>query len=276
MRRLAATLAVALGSGAAALLAGAPAAVASPTHVALVIAGQGSYCVRWFSGITGDQVLRAEASVAYRRDGVLVQINGYPSSGTADNTHYWAYWHNTGRGWTYSTEGPNTFTPQPGTVEGWAYDNGGSTAPQPPAVSYSAICGGADAPPPPPRSSSPVVRPTTASRARSTAPAPPRTATSSAGVSAASAHASSGAPRTSVAATAAPARRRSTSATTSAASSTTAATPATTSTAPTPAAPTRAGAAPSSGSAAPAAAGAGLAAVVAAGGGWAAWRRRRG
>jgi hypothetical protein len=113
-------------------------AQASPTHVGVVIAGDKTACVPWHSGMTGDDVLHAVAKVTYRYDGLIVQIDGKPVSGTADNTHYWAYWHNTKGYWVYSGEGAGTYLAPAGSVEGWAYSNG--TLTKPPLVSYTSIC----------------------------------------------------------------------------------------------------------------------------------------
>lgn len=122
---------------------------AKPTYVAVVIAGHGTGCVRWHSGITGDDVLNNVASVRYRRDGVIVQIDGAPGSGTADDTHYWSYWHHAGHGWTYSDVGAGGYQPAAGAVEGWSYDDGHANPPPPPASSYAGSCGARDPRPAP-------------------------------------------------------------------------------------------------------------------------------
>ncbi len=138
MRRMLRLAAVA-GLAAAGLAIGpAGAAHASPTHVGIVIAGDKTACVAWHSGMTGDDVLHAVAKVTYRYDGLIVQIDGKPSSGTADNTHYWAYWHNTKGYWVYSSKGAGTYLAPAGSVEGWAYSNG--TLTKPPLVRYASIC----------------------------------------------------------------------------------------------------------------------------------------
>jgi hypothetical protein len=156
----------AVGLGAAALLLGAAgSAQASPTHVAIVIAGDKTACVAFTSGMTGDDVLRKVASVHYRRDGLIDQIDGSPADLQSDATHFWAYWHNTGGGWTFSSLGAGSYHPQPGTVEGWAY---GNTA-RPPAASYASICHDSAPPPAPPASHPSSKAPTTAH-----APAPTR------------------------------------------------------------------------------------------------------
>lgn len=156
----------AAGLGAAALYLGpAGSAQASPTHVAIVIAGDKTACVAFASGMTGDDVLRAVASVHYRRDGLIDQIDGSPTNALSDDTHFWAYWHNTGGGWVFSSLGAGSYHPQPGTVEGWAY---GNTA-RPPATSYASVCHDS-APPPPP----PAPRPSSKAPTTAHAPAPTR------------------------------------------------------------------------------------------------------
>lgn len=155
---------VAASFGAAALLGavawfGSPPAVAAPRpgYVAIVIAGHGYGCVRWHSGITGDEVLNDVASVRYRQDGVIVQIDGAPASGTADDTHYWSYWRDTGSAWQYSNLGPSNVTPAAGSVEGWSYDDGQAQAsppPQSPAGLYRRLCGSRDVASPTPHHSS--------------------------------------------------------------------------------------------------------------------------
>jgi hypothetical protein len=118
-----------------------PAAAARPTHVAIVIAGHGVACVSWHSGITGDEILNDVATVKYRpSDGLITSIDGTPKNNVADETHYWSYWHNTGAGWAYSTVGASAYQPKAGTVEGWRFINGSSTASPPRTRSYASIC----------------------------------------------------------------------------------------------------------------------------------------
>ena len=161
---------------------------ASPTHVAIVIAGDKTACVAWHSGITGDEVLNAVAHVDYRRDGLINQIDGVPADKRADDTHFWAYWHNLGKGWVFSGEGAGTYLVHAGSVEGWAFGNKA----KPPLVSYGSICHDNTPAPTPttkqasthPASSSST--PARASRASSASNAPPPLS-SHAGVSATSA-----------------------------------------------------------------------------------------
>ena len=119
-----------------------------PTHVGIVIRGKGARCIAWHKGITGDWLLNKVARVVYRQsDGLIVQIDCTPASATADATHYWSYWHDVQGTWKYSSAGASGYQPAAGTVEGWAYDNGGQQPPKPdntPAGLYSAICGSAD------------------------------------------------------------------------------------------------------------------------------------
>jgi hypothetical protein len=127
-------------------------AATAPTHVAIVVANVGHACVPYHSGMTGGDVLSSNFNVLYggppRYVGFVLQINGVGTT-QPDLTHYWAYYHNTGGGWAYSGSGATSYTPQPGTVEGWAYDNSQQSPPTPPSMSYAAICGGQDPTPPP-------------------------------------------------------------------------------------------------------------------------------
>jgi len=158
-------------------------ATTTPTHVAIVVAGVGSACVPWHSGMTGADVLSANFTVTYGQPpsyaGFVLMINGI---GTAqpDTTHYWAYFHDTGGGWVYSGSGAASFDPQPGSVEGWAYDNGQNPAPSPASSSYAAICAGQDpapAPTHPPSThhTSPAPSVAASQPAQPTTPAPQRT-----------------------------------------------------------------------------------------------------
>jgi hypothetical protein len=176
---------VAAAAGLAVALAGASlhavtaTAAAKPGYVGIVISGHRSACVRWQSGITGDEVLNAVAQVVYRpTDGLIVQIDGTPKSAQADANHYWSYWHDTGSGWSYSSLGASGYHPAAGTVEGWNYINGTSNQPPSASGAYAGLCGALDQPSPTPRptSSPPPSRTTSPARpgstAHSTAPRP--------------------------------------------------------------------------------------------------------
>lgn len=172
---------VATALAAAGLCPALPAAAATPTHVAIVIAGKGAYCIDWYSGISGDDVLQAatHGSVEYRpTDGLITQIDGTPANNRADETHYWSYWHDTGSGWRYSNSGASASYPKAGTVEGWHFINGSSTATPPPTRAYSSICHDpVVSAPPPPR---PPPSPTATTAANPPAPPSSRSATRSA------------------------------------------------------------------------------------------------
>jgi hypothetical protein len=175
------------------LLPAAPAVAAvaaKPTHVAIVIVGHGVACVPWHSGITGDEVLNDVATVKYRpTDGLITQIDGTPGNNRADETHYWSYWHNTGAGWRYSTTGASSYLPKAGTVEGWHFINGSSTATPPPIRSYASICHDTVVPAPvvPPTTSIPgTAHASTARPATSTVPMAGRTSTTAPSSTAAS------------------------------------------------------------------------------------------
>jgi hypothetical protein len=161
------------------------AAHASPTRVAIAIAGDKTACVAWHSGITGDDVLHAVATVSYRYDGLINQIDGVPADKRADDTHFWAYWHSSRTGWVFSGEGAGTYLVHAGTVEGWAYGNKA----KPPSATYGSICHDNTPAPTPttkqasshPPSSSSAAGPASHASTRSNAPPP---LSSHAGVSA--------------------------------------------------------------------------------------------
>ena len=135
-----------LAIGAIGAIGTAPAASASPSHVAIVIAGDKTACVPWTSGMTGDDVLNRVATVHYRQDGIIDAIDSFPNPPHADTSNFWAYWHNTGSGWVFSSLGASSYQPKAGTVEGWAYGN----QIKPAATSYGSVCHDSAPPPPPP------------------------------------------------------------------------------------------------------------------------------
>jgi hypothetical protein len=160
MRRVLRLAAVA-GLAAAGLAIGpAGGAHASTSYVAIVIAGDKTACVPWHSGITGDDVLNAVAAVHYRyTDHIIDAIDGYPDPPHADDSHFWAYWHNTGSGWVFSDFGASSYSPKAGSVEGWAF---GDQA-KPPLISYSSICYNRITSPP--ASKTPTTKPASSSSA---------------------------------------------------------------------------------------------------------------
>lgn len=266
-------------------------AAAAPTHVAVTISGHGSVCFAWHSGMTGDDLLNAVASVQYRQDGLIVQIDGTPASAKADNTHYWSYWHDTSGTWQYSSVGAGSYVLQPGAVDGWSYDDGASSAPRPgqdPSGLYAAICAGRDpvarssAPAPPHRTTTTTRAPRRTSTGRAGGPAPSVQSASSAGVRSPGGSGTSAGPATPTAVgTTGPARASAARTRTSSGVASSTAAPHVLAAAPTaPGAPADTHSALTrpvtpSRSAAPAVLGLVLALLLAGGGGWAALRRRR-
>ena len=128
-------------------------AAPTPSHVAVVIAGQGSYCTAWHSGMTGADALQAVARVTWGTGpyagGFVIGINGVVTNPTQK---YWSYWHGTGGGWSYSGIGVTGYQVPAGGLEGWSISVTNGTLTPPPPASYAGVCAGADAPPaPPPR-----------------------------------------------------------------------------------------------------------------------------
>ena len=147
----------------AALVAGPTSGAATvPTHVALTITGERTWCVSWHAGMTGADVL-SEAGVVVtvdtRQGGLITGLNGMIESNSA--VAYWSYWEDTGSGFEYSNFGAGGSHPTAGSVEGWRVDqtSGGKVAPD--AVSYASICGASDAPAPAPAAPAPVAKATT-------------------------------------------------------------------------------------------------------------------
>jgi hypothetical protein len=164
--------AVLCASGAVLIPAG-PAA-ARPAHVGIVVQfapGRVSTACAPAGGsglaLLDDAGFRVVIGTAPPYAGFVFTING---TGTTrpDDTHYWSYWRSSGAGgWAYSGSGAGSTTPSAGSVEGWSYVDGASSAPRPPSYTYAALCAGAD--PTPARTSS-----------RAYAPPPPHRRTASA------------------------------------------------------------------------------------------------
>jgi hypothetical protein len=111
--------------------------------VGLVVdSGQGSKtgCVSYQSGMTGADLLKKTGhKVGYESNGLLCQIDSYPSACKSDNTHYWSYYiRPAGKAaWTYASKGPTTEKAQPGETEAFVYQNGKSRKPG--AISYATL-----------------------------------------------------------------------------------------------------------------------------------------
>jgi hypothetical protein len=162
-------------AAAATLLVPAPLAAArpaTPQHVGIVVrfAGGAVSTACTNAGGNGYAILQRAGYDLYVGTsgpyaGFLLQINSQPAHPRPDNTHYWSYWHSSGNGsWRYSGSGAGSSTPAAGTVEGWSYVDGSSTAPPPPPRSYSALCAASD-PRPAPR---PAPKPAPTHRLRPT------------------------------------------------------------------------------------------------------------
>lgn len=130
------------------VVAAAPSASAAPStqQVAVVVAGVGAACVDWQEGMSGADVLEAEFVVTWNTD----LLGGRTTPRTIKDkddpaqpqARAWAYWHDTGSGWTSATGTATGAHPQPGTVEGWSYQGA------PPATTFQQVCGTAPSPPP--------------------------------------------------------------------------------------------------------------------------------
>jgi hypothetical protein len=93
--------------------------------------------------VSGAAALRGAGftlTMVQRFPGAICRINGRPTVAQdacvvmPPATRYWSYWHAVRGGkWTYSTLGPGSYNPKPGTVEGWSYGAGTPPTPAPPA-----------------------------------------------------------------------------------------------------------------------------------------------
>lgn len=154
------------------VFAGAPSAFAAPRHVGIVVryaTGRVSAGCTTVGG-NGLQVLERKHTVimgTQQYSGFVLKIDGVGTS-RPDNTHYWSYWHSSGNGaWSYANTGAASYTPRAGTVEGWSYVNGQTSAPRPRSYTYAALCGHLD--PAPAAKATPKPTTTAPSPAQSTA-----------------------------------------------------------------------------------------------------------
>jgi hypothetical protein len=195
MRRLLAATGLLALTGAGVLAVAAPAEAAAK-HVGIVVRyANGKVSAKCAKvGGSGLQLLQRTHSVTLgtmQYSGFVLKIDG---TGTAhpDNTHYWSYWHSGGRGsWSYSSSGAASYSPKAGTVEGWSYVNGQSTAPKPRSYTYAALCGRLD-----PKPARTTAQPTHSTVPSSTAPASTQQATPRPTTSAVPRSTAAGAPHT--------------------------------------------------------------------------------
>ncbi len=194
-RRAAAAVLTALAGSAGLAFGAAPARAAGTICVGVVVdygaarpgGGANSACVRVPVGASGADVLATRARTlgrpapTYRSDGLLCTIDGYPNDGTCANSvpggfRYWSYWHLPvgSSSWVYSRAGATMYTVSAGTVEGWAFQNGGAEAGRHPATTtYAAVCASAT-PSPGPTTTSPAPAPRPTPGAGSPTPTPTR------------------------------------------------------------------------------------------------------
>ena len=155
-------------------------------------AGSGStratdtFCAAVADTATGLDVLDARADALrrprprMRADGLLCAIDGFPTTGCGDSDgnggfRYWSYWHRTpgAAGYSYSVKGAGDYVPANGTVEGWAFQDGGpERGRRPPLADFTAICppdtGPSAGPASPPTGSPPTAPATTPGAAPAT------------------------------------------------------------------------------------------------------------
>jgi hypothetical protein len=167
---------------AAAVVAGASPASATARHIGIVVRYANGHVSAGCTTVGGSglQVLERKHTVTMgtqQYSGFVLKVDG---TGTTrpDNTHYWSYWHSSGHGgWTYASSGAGSYTPKAGTVEGWSYVNGQSTAPKPRSYTYAGLCGHLDPQPAPKTAPASTTASTAPTTARPTHSAPPQTAT---------------------------------------------------------------------------------------------------
>jgi hypothetical protein len=93
-------------------------------------ASVGSSCTAVDDGANGFQILDASHhTYTVNGSGLLCAIDGFPNTGecgtrTATGYRYWAYFHGSSGGWTYSGQGPGDFQAHASEVEGWRFVEG--------------------------------------------------------------------------------------------------------------------------------------------------------
>jgi hypothetical protein len=114
-----------------------------------------TFCATVAADATGLTVLNARADALNRprprlnTDGLVCAVDGFPAEpacGESDGNggfRYWSYWHKApgSSAWTYSQVGVTTYKPVNGTVEGWAFQDGGKErGRKPPESTFATIC----------------------------------------------------------------------------------------------------------------------------------------
>ena len=128
---------------------------------------------------TGTAALRSAGFSPTLDGGMITKISGKPSSVDV-NKNYWSYWHATRKsdgtysGWSYSSQGANSYHPSAGTADGWRYQalSDGKVAPgaAPPRTQAAAP----KPTPKPTKPTKPTAKPTATAKATAT-PSPTRT-----------------------------------------------------------------------------------------------------
>lgn len=90
------------------------------------------------SGFTALQSAGFNLTEVQGLPGFLCKIDGFPADQDCTSTPpadaFWSYWHaSPGGSWTYSVVGGAAFTPEPGSIEGWAFGSSAAPGVAPPA-----------------------------------------------------------------------------------------------------------------------------------------------
>jgi len=125
---------------------------------------------------TGTAALRSAGFAPTLDGGMITKISGKPTSADV-NKYYWSYWHAAQKsdgsysGWSYSSQGANSYHPSAGSADGWRYQalSDGKVAPAAAPPKAQAV-----APHPTPTPTKPKASPTATAKATAT-PSPTRT-----------------------------------------------------------------------------------------------------
>ena len=113
-------------------------ACSSSAGVTVVVDYQGSISVGCAASPGDGLQALSQAGHGYtfvvRQPGLVCQIDSEPSPcNGAKATAYWSYWHaSRGGGWSYSNSGAGSYSPSPGSVEGWSFGAGNPPGIDPP------------------------------------------------------------------------------------------------------------------------------------------------
>jgi hypothetical protein len=178
-----------------ALLAGGarPASAQGPNQVAIVVQyGSGevsTYCVSFDSPtISGLEALQqAGIKVVYEGGALGARVCKIGPVGCdlpgncfcqckGTECLYWSYWHLADGAWQYAIVGAASYQVAPGSVEGWSWGIGTpNQAPQPPVMSFAAICAPSTATPVPTQAAAETETPTPPAGEQPSSPTPATT-----------------------------------------------------------------------------------------------------